>query len=416
MITKKVLGLALIGGMMASINLQAQQKRCSTVEYLEQKFEAHPELREQRAQVKAKLQDMVANKSFKTNADGNLVIPVVIHIVYASNGQNLPESRINSQMQTLNDDYNMLNEDLDLVPAEFQSVIGNVGIEFCLAKTDPNGNATNGVIRKETTVDGFSIGADDIKHNSQGGSDAWDTDRYLNIWVGEINSSLLGYATPPGAASPDEDGVVINWTNFGDTNSSQYNRGRTATHEVGHYFNLGHIWGDGPCFADDDVDDTPTQGQEYYNKPDYPQTSCNSSDMFMNFMDYVDDEAMHMFTEGQKVRMLAALNGQRSKLLDNNLALCTFPLDVDENNFVSQFELYPNPNAGTLNIRYEATNTQELEFYMTDLLGKKVYTETVTEFEGSYEKQLNIQHLPKGVYVFVVENDLQKKTQRLILQ
>lgn len=416
MITKKVLGLALIGGMMASMNLQAQQKRCSTVEYLEQKFEAHPELREQRAQVKEKLQNLVDNKSFKTNADGNLVIPVVIHIVYATNGQNLPESRINSQMQTLNNDYNMLNEDVDLVPAEFQSVIGNVGIEFCLAKTDPSGNATNGVIRKETTVDGFSIGTDDIKHDSQGGSNAWDTKRYLNIWVGEINSSLLGYATPPGAATSDEDGVVINWVNFGTTNASQYNRGRTATHEVGHYFNLGHIWGDGPCFADDDVDDTPAQGQEYYNKPDYPQSSCNSNDMFMNFMDYVDDEAMFMFTEGQKVRMLAALNGERSKLLDNNLSLCSFPLDVDENNFVSQFELYPNPNSGMLNIRYEANNTQELSFYMTDLLGKKVYSEIVSDFEGNFDKQINIQHLPKGIYLVVVENDLQTKTQRLILQ
>lgn len=416
MVAKKVLGLALIGGMMVGMNLQAQEKRCSTTEYLEHKFEAHPELKEQRAQVKQELQSLMESNKFRTNADGDLVIPVVIHIVYNSNGQNLPDSRITSQMQTLNDDYNMLNDDLDEVPAEFQSVIANIGIEFCLAKTDPNGNATNGVIRKETSVDGFSIGADDIKHDSQGGSNAWDTDRYLNIWVGDISSGLLGYATPPGAASPGEDGVVIDWTNFGTTSSSQYNRGRTATHEVGHYFNLEHIWGDGPCFADDEVDDTPAQGTEYYNKPDYPQTTCNSSDMFMNYMDYVDDEAMHMFTLGQKVRMLAALNGARSSLLNNNLALCSFPLDIEEGNFVSQFELFPNPNSGVLNIRYEANDTQNVAFYMTDMLGKKVYAESITDFDGKYEQQINVDHLPKGVYLFVVQNDQQKKTQRLILQ
>lgn len=416
MITKKVLRLALIGGIMASMNLQAQEKRCSTNEYLEHKFEAHPELKEQRAQMKQKLEALVENNKFRTNADGNLVIPVVIHIVYETNGQNLPESRINSQMQTLNDDYNMLNEDLDEVPSEFEDVVASVGIEFCLAKTDPNGAATNGILRVPTEVDGFSIGLDDIKHTADGGSDAWDTDRYLNIWVGDITSGLLGYATPPGAANSAEDGVVINWTNFGTTNAAQYNRGRTATHEVGHYFNLNHIWGDGPCFADDDVDDTPTQGTEYYGKPSYPQTSCNTSDMFMNFMDYVDDEAMHMFTAGQKVRMLAALNGARSELLDNNLALCAFPLSVDEDRFVSQFELYPNPNSGILNIRYEANDTQDLHLYMTDMLGKRVYDETVADFNGSYEKQMNVDHLPKGVYLFVVENDQQKKTQRLILQ
>jgi Pregnancy-associated plasma protein-A/Secretion system C-terminal sorting domain len=250
-----------------------------------------------------------------------VTIPVVIHVLYNNATQNISDAQIQSQIAVLNADFARLNADWTNTPSVFTSLVGVPDIQFCLAQQDPNGAATTGIIRKSTTNTSFSTN-DGIKNNAQGGDNAWNTAKYLNIWVGNISGGILGYAQFPGGPA-STDGVVINYSAFGNmgTAAAPYNLGRTATHEVGHWLNLNHIWGDDgtACTGTDNVGDTPNQGDENYGTPAFPQVSCNNGpngDMFMNYMDYTDDVAMYMFTVGQVSRMQAlfAVGGARNGL------------------------------------------------------------------------------------------------------
>jgi hypothetical protein len=196
--------------------------------------------------------------------------------------------------------------------------VADTGIEFQLARKDPSGKTTSGITRTQTNRGGF--GDDDaVKSATTGGVDAWPTDRYLNLWVCSLGGGLLGYAQFPGGPAPT-DGVVILNTAFGTKGIAQapFNKGRTATHEVGHWLNLRHIWGDTEdCSGNDFVADTPNAQHPNYGKPAFPHVSCNNGphgDMFMNYMDYVDDTAMYMFTVGQVARMHATLAGPRNQI------------------------------------------------------------------------------------------------------
>lgn len=189
-----------------------------------------------------------------------------------------------------------------------------------MAKKDPQGKTITGITRTKTTNTSFSQN-DGVKKASTGGIAPWDTKRYLNIWVCTLGNSLLGYAQFPGGP-PSTDGVVILNTAFGTTGSAAapFNKGRTTTHEIGHYLNLSHIWGEGripTCTDSDFVSDTPNQFQPNTGKPAFPHISCNNvphGDMFMNYMDYVDDAAMFLFSTGQVTRMHAYLDNARSDL------------------------------------------------------------------------------------------------------
>jgi hypothetical protein len=249
-----------------------------------------------------------------------ITIPVVVHIVYNSAAENLSDARIQSQIAVLNQDFRRLNADASNTPAAFAGLAIDAEIEFCLATKDPSGNTTTGITRTSTSVTSFDINSDNIKFTSQGGKDAWPSNKYLNIWVGDITGGILGYATPPGVFPANQDGVVIGYQYFGTAGASApYNKGRTTTHEVGHWLNLKHIWGDeSGCTGTDNVTDTPNQAGENYSCPSFPKTdACSPSSpgvMFMNYMDYVDDNCMNMFTAGQKTRMHATINGTRASL------------------------------------------------------------------------------------------------------
>jgi len=209
------------------------------------------------------------------------------------------------------------------VPAPFKTLAADARIEFKLATTDAAGNPTNGITRTQTANASFTDD-DGIKSAASGGVDPWPADRYLNIWTAPRLTSpqgdLLGYAQFPGGSAAT-DGVVILHSAFGTggTAAAPFDLGRTATHEVGHWLNLRHIWGDdgNGCNGSDFVDDTPNQAGPNFNKPAFPHASCNNGpdgDMFMNYMDYVDDEAMFLFTAQQVVRMRAALDAARPGL------------------------------------------------------------------------------------------------------
>jgi hypothetical protein len=246
-------------------------------------------------------------------------ISVVVHVVYKTAAQSISDAQIKSQIDVLNADFRKKNADIGAVPAAFQPAAADARIQFELAATDPDGNPTPGILRVKTTKDAF-VDDDGVKAAATGGSDAWPADKYLNIWVCQLGNNLLGYAQFPGGPAAT-DGVVILYTAFGTvgTAAAPFNLGRTCTHEVGHWLNLRHIWGDDGtgCSGDDFVTDTPNQAGPNYGTPAWPSVSCGNApngDMFMNYMDYVDDAAMMMFTGGQVTRMQATLDSTRSSI------------------------------------------------------------------------------------------------------
>jgi hypothetical protein len=225
-------------------------------------------------------------------------IPLVVNVLYKTSAQNISNAQIQSQIEVLNNDFQALNSDYDLTPSMFQSVrSGTTKIRFVL----------DTVIRKATTKTSWK--ADDMmKKTSKGGLNPLSPTTKLNIWVCNMSSGILGYAQFPGG-NANTDGVVIDDNAFGTIGSVQapYNKGRTATHEVGHWMNLRHIWGDATC-GNDQVSDTPSHNAPNYGCPIYPHKStCTGqpTEMTMNYMDYTDDACMYMFTAGQKTRMRA---------------------------------------------------------------------------------------------------------------
>jgi hypothetical protein len=280
-----------------------------------------------------------------------VTIPVVVHIVYNKETQNLPNSRIYSQIEVLNNDFRRKNTDKDKVPAVWKDISADARIEFMLARRDPEGKPTDAITRTRTDIDQFVYGTDQdrrrhpqkIKSTDQGGKDPWDTTRYLNLWVcnirrevnGEPVGQLLGYAQPPGLR-PETDGIIIYYDVFGiNINQPKFALGRTTTHEVGHYLGLYHIWGDNSDFEDnvcsnggDNIQDTPNQREDNRDKPTFPSMDQSCPDtgpngtMFMNYMDYTDDDSMYMFTLGQAARMRSVLSNSRSTLLQPNVLRC----------------------------------------------------------------------------------------------
>ncbi|WP_432714026.1 zinc metalloprotease [Pedobacter sp.] len=296
-------------------------RHCATMEVFNRQVEVFPEYRRAQAAIENDIFSLLESTgTFRVSQPA--IVHVVVHVIYHAEEENISDEQVFSQMEVLNKDFRAQNADIDQVPEVWQRLVADASIEFALAKVDPEGNETNGITR--TATETASFGTDNaMKFTDQGGHSAWSTDSYLNIWVCSLGSGILGYAQFPGGP-PETDGVVIDFRAFGTQGSAiaPFNAGRTATHEIGHYFNLSHIFGDGranSCSDSDYVEDTPNQLGPNYEKPSFPSISCDNGphgDMFMNYMDYVDDEAMFMFTEGQAARMNAVLNGPRASLFN----------------------------------------------------------------------------------------------------
>ena len=318
---KKKLLYSLIGLSLIGASAQAQSIRCSSMENLERLKLADPTLESRMQKIENQTQQIIA-KGIGQGTEGVasvINIPVVIHVVYNTAAQNISNAQIQSQIDVLNEDYRRLNSDKANTPSAFTGTAADVEITFCIASSDPNGSATTGIIRKSTTVTSFSDD-DGVKYSSSGGDNAWPSSKYLNIWVCNLGGGLLGYAQFPGGPAAT-DGVVIVYSSFGRgfATTSPYDKGRSATHEVGHWLNLRHIWGDASC-GNDLVSDTPTQQTSNFGCPSFPHSTCSNSstsgDEFMNYMDYTDDGCMNMFSNGQKSRMKAlfATGGARAGL------------------------------------------------------------------------------------------------------
>jgi hypothetical protein len=293
-----------------------KHRHCGTMSAHFRLLETDPGFRQRQASLEnATARRMLLRTAYRT---GVTTIPVVVHVVYRTASENISAAQIKRQIAILNKDFRATNADKSKVPPVWKGLVTDSRIKFVLASKDPKGKATTGITRTKTTRTSFGTG-DTVKSKATGGVDGWPSTKYLNIWVCTLAGGLLGYAQFPGGPAKT-DGVVILNTAFGTggTTKAPFNLGRTATHEVGHWLNLRHVWGDREdCGGTDYVADTPNASGPNYGKPSFPHISCNNGpngDMFMNYMDYVDDAAMYMLTAQQVVRIHAALDGPRNAI------------------------------------------------------------------------------------------------------
>ncbi len=381
-------------------------------------------------------------KALNTKSNSIYTIPVVVHVVYNNAAQNLPDSVIFNQIETLNEDFNRMNADTINMRSDFDIVAGSPQISFQLAQIDEFGNPTTGITRTNTATASFGslalLGGDfseleQVKSTADGGIDPWDQNRYLNIWVCNMSidffgtevTAVLGYATPPanlpnwptGSVNGLEDGVVIQYQAFGSNNPNVLDAGggpievlgRTPTHEVGHYLGLRHIWGDGDCAEQDGIDDTPNADAESQQDCDPTKNTCTDNiqgidlpDMIENYMDYSAETCQNSFTEGQVLLMHGVLEGPRYDLVYGN------PATVNELDFAN-WNVYPNPTQGTVTVRSDIEIDQ---VRVMDISGKEVLTKTL---QGS-QTTLELSYLGSGVYLIEVVSDVRKSLKRLVIQ
>ncbi|MEL6969139.1 MAG: zinc metalloprotease, partial [Bacteroidota bacterium] len=307
-----LIGILFLAGSFFTNPLNAQ-RNCGATEYLEMQMQQDPKRAFKMQQIEEQTRHFLQNSQGRA-IDGVITIPVVVHIVYNNATENISDAQIQSQLDVINADFRRTNSDADNI----WSQAADAEIEFCMATVDPSGNPTNGITRTSTTRTSFSTN-DDMKFDSRGGKDAWPRDDYLNMWVCDISGGILGYAQFPGGSAAT-DGVVMDYQYFGTigTATAPFDLGRTTTHEIGHWLNLRHIWGDGGCGVDDFVTDTPESDAPNYSCA-LGHVSCGSTDMVQNYMDYSDDACMNLYTFGQKARMRALFDngGARESLLSS---------------------------------------------------------------------------------------------------
>ena len=299
-------------------------QRCFTMEKHWILVRKDPEYRWRSLQIEREVKDWARKYSGAGARTGLIRIPVVVHVIYNTNAQNISDAQINSQIAVLNADFRRLNTDAASTPTAFAGVAADARLEFALAVRDPNCNQTTGITRTKTSVTGWTRYEEGMKSTASGGHDPWDVNKYLNIWIANYTDGLLGYGTFPGMPNNIQ-GVTCDYRAFGTTGGTLTNHahlGRTMTHEIGHWLNLLHVWGDdnGACTGSDECDDTPNQSGPSPFGPcqPFPTISCSNApngNMFMNYLDYSGDECMNMFTADQVARMDATLHTVRASIL-----------------------------------------------------------------------------------------------------
>lgn len=391
-----------------SFNLFAQ-RTCATPEKTKELIQTVPGFATHHEEMKSYLRNTSQENLFnKPNAPQVVVtIPVVFHVLYKNATQNISDAQILSQLAVLNADYRKLNTDFNsVVPSAFRPLGADMEIAFCLATRTPTGSVTTGITRKSVATS-FSF---DNNYYAASGQPAWDPTKYLNIWVGKFSdNSLLGFAYLPDSAGANYDGLCISYTAFGTTGTAAapFNKGRTATHEIGHYFGLDHPWGaDGStCNSaanSDGVADTPTTNNPYYNCPTFPSntnactTTANGS-MFMNYMDYVNDACMAFFTAGQKAIMQNTLAGPRFSLITSNNGCGALSLDDFE--AINAIAIYPNPVSNYFQITSPLIPVDEVEVF--NALGQLVSTQKLVGINA----QVNVSELAAGTYYLRIYNE-----------
>ena len=384
--------------------LSFSQKKCETAVYFKNEISKNEVYKDQQQTIEDFTSRYIntsnGNNQLRINGVTIIKIPVVVHVLYHYPSQKISDDIVRNQIKILNRDFRRKNPDTVLTPAAFKNIAADCEIEFQLATSDPRQVSTNGIIKKYTPVTAWE--ADDkMKFDSEMGSIAWDSKKYLNIWVCSMGG-LAGYSTLPGGDS-QKDGVVVDFGAF-DTNltGSDYNMGRTTVHEVGHWLNLKHIWGDSDC-GDDAVSDTPKQEIYTVGCPAGIRLSCNNGaagNMYMNYMDFTNDACMNMFSNGQKSRMrsLFAAGGARESLLSSTglsapLVILS-PIELPDPTWLFA-KIYPNPvtDKMTFNLEYDSRWIGK-SISVTNISGQNI--KVIKILSNVFE--IDFSSLPKGVY------------------
>jgi hypothetical protein len=390
------------------LKLGAQEK-CSSTAYLQEQLAKNPVLASNMEAIEKFTREMSSEQQkTQLNIGGSVIkIPVVVHVVYHTEEEKLSPARIQSQIDALNKFFRRRNADTVNAPLYFRTLGADCEIEFQLAKSDPKRKSTSGIIYKYSPITKWKAD-DQVKFSATMGDDAWDAASYLNIWVCNLDR-FAGYATLPGG-DVTKDGVVIAYATFGASGTTAgYNLGKTAVHEVGHWLNLRHIWGDQYC-GDDGVSDTPKQASYTVGCPSTVRVTCGNGpygDMYMNYMDYTNDDCINMFTQGQKQRMrsLFAAGGVRhglvsSKGLDAPL-IVESALPEEEPTWL-QPKVYPIPAASqlTIDLVYDA-RWMGKTISITNLQGQTVMNLQIT----SKKQVIDISKLKAGIYFLAAKKD-----------
>lgn len=280
-----------------------KSRSCATMDVLNRNLAEDPTLAKKIKDIDEHAKKMAGNERKPGGGggsvpyEGTVIIPVVVHVIYNTNNpqENISQAQIQSQIDVLNRDFSATNPDANQTPGVFAPLVSNLQVQFALASVD---RTASSVVEWGTN--------DAMKNPRKGGVAAVDPSRNLNIWVCNIGGGILGYAQFPGGKAAT-DGVVVGPQYFGNTGylEAPFDGGRTTTHEVGHWLNLRHIWGDGGCGIDDQVTDTPDSDQPTFGCPSFPTVRCSNTLMTMNYMDYTDDACMYMFSTGQRTRARA---------------------------------------------------------------------------------------------------------------
>ncbi|MCX6276364.1 MAG: M43 family zinc metalloprotease [Bacteroidetes bacterium] len=408
----------------AGTSLAQKPKRCGTMDYLARQMAEDPTLASKMADIEKMTHEFETQSAGMRTSSTVITIPVVFHVLYHTTAQNISDLKILDQIATLNKDYAYLNADTVNTPAAFRPVAANTNIQFCLATQDPNGDPTTGIIRKYITATGFDPYTNqNIKYTAQGGDDAWDRNKYLNIWTSNFtgaSTQIIGISQFPGGAAATDGCVILYGTIGGETyhgTTAYYNLGRTATHEIGHWLNLYHIWGDdgGACNGSDYVTDTPNQASENYSCVAFPHITCNNGpngDMYVNYMDYGDDNCLNMFTAGQGTRMTAALNGPRISIKTS--PGCQEPTGINSTARQFAVSIYPNPSTGEFVLTSKLKDLSDVEVIVTNILGEVVYKNSSKGI--SYLVQtIDLSDQSNGIYMVEVRTNSGMSTQKVVL-
>jgi hypothetical protein len=422
----KLLPLAAI--LLSGLTTSAQHEKCTATTTHNAALQANPAMAVRQQAIEQYTHDWITQHPNGVSSRTVMNIPVVIHIVHGGEavgtGTNISDAQALSQIEVLNRDFNNLNTDSMPASHAFYPLVGNAQINFCLATVDPQGAPTSGIER----IDGqarFSIATWANGAAIDGTlkpATTWDATRYLNLWVltftaGGEDSSTLGYATFPDAHGSATDGVVILTTAFGNTGNvtATNGGGRTGTHEVGHYLNLFHIWGDQNC-GNDSVSDTPPQVDKNGGCPSFPHNANNTcgsdanGEMYMDYMDYVDDACMIMFSKGQAARMQAALSGPRASLLSSTV--CSGVNGINPVSYAPQISVYPNPASATINVSVNMMPDEaSVEIY--DAIGQKMLSQNFAQ--ATQMMNLNVSNFAPGAYSVAVTSAHQKYFTKVVI-
>jgi hypothetical protein len=405
------------------------QPVCRSADYRKRAFQANPALAETVASIEAFTANTLRNRpvivtggstgTITTSENNNatvplITIPVVVHIVYQTAGENISDAQVQSQIEVLNTDYQKKNRDTAEIPSYYRSLAANCGFRFGLAQLDTNGQATTGIVRRQTNVAAFTID-DGIKFTTSGGDDGWDRDRYLNVWVGSLTGGILGYSSIIGGPKAS-DGVVVLYTAFGTngTATSPFNLGRTTVHEVGHWLNMIHTWGDDSC-GNDQVADTPPQEGPDYGDPGGIVISCGNDpygNLYQDYMDFTNDIGMHLFTYGQRDRMrtLFVAGGYRYPLLSSNVPVALADSTWGGDQPAIAITTFPNPAVSGVTVSLADPSSIGGLLGVYDQLGRQVLTMRIT----SMQLQLDVSSWSAGMYFIRVSEGGKAVSAKLI--